>query len=87
MINLNKRIHLNELALNVIYNERVKLFATFLNGLGVAIFAVGGFAPLVSSLNGTIGPTRFLAFVSAVCVVIAFTLHYLASTFLTRMRP
>jgi len=26
--------------LDVVYNERIKLFATFLNGIGVAVFAV-----------------------------------------------
>lgn len=28
-----------------IHNERLKLLATFLNGIGISVFAVGGLAP------------------------------------------
>ncbi len=31
-------------------NERLKLLATFLNGLGIAVFAVGALAPLISAI-------------------------------------
>jgi len=59
----------------VIYNERIKLFATFLNSVGVAILAVGGLAPLITSLNGQTGPTLFISFMSAVCFLTAIALH------------
>jgi len=31
-----------------VHNERIKLSATWLNGLSIAIFAVGGLAPLLT---------------------------------------
>lgn len=34
--------------------ERLKLFATYLNGLGIALFAVGGLTPLFSFLYGSV---------------------------------
>jgi hypothetical protein len=40
------------LRVRVIYNERIKLFSIFLNGIGIAIFAVGGLAPTISALYG-----------------------------------
>lgn len=33
----------------LVANERVKLTATWLNGLAVAVFAVGGFAPFIAA--------------------------------------
>jgi hypothetical protein len=36
-----------------IHNERVKLGATWLNGLSIAVFAVGGFAPVISGFSGS----------------------------------
>jgi len=33
---------------NLVRNERLKLFATCLNGLAIAIFAIGGVAPSFS---------------------------------------
>jgi len=74
------------LPLDVIYNERIKLFATFVNGLGIAIFAVGGLAPLISSLNGSASPRQLLLFTSATCILGAFALHYIASAVLKRIR-
>ncbi|MHC1549462.1 hypothetical protein [Phyllobacterium sp. K27] len=68
--------------MDAIYNERIKLFATFLNSVGIAIFAVGGLAPLITSFNGQTGPTLFISFMSAVCFLTAIALHYIASRFL-----
>lgn len=45
------------LRVGVIYNERIKLFSIFLNGIGIAIFAVGGLAPTISALHGPDGLT------------------------------
>lgn len=71
---------------NVVYNERIKLFATFLNGIGVAVFAVGGLAPLIATFNGASNHSRLLLFTSSLCILGAFALHSLASAILTRMR-
>ncbi|MGG7578265.1 amino acid transporter [Rhizobium sp. Nf11,1] len=70
-----------------IHNERLKLLATFLNGIGISVFAVGGLAPVFSSLYNSGGPTLFLMLVSIVCFLTACTLHYSASTVLKRMKP
>jgi hypothetical protein len=34
--------------MNLVGNERTKLTATYVNGVAIAIFAIGGFAPLIS---------------------------------------
>jgi hypothetical protein len=47
--------------------ERIKLTATYLNGLAIAVMAVGGFAPLVSGAPN--------AATVAVCLVISIALH------------
>lgn len=72
---------------STIHNERLKLLATFLNGIGVAVFAVGGLAPVFSSLYGQNGPTLFLMLVSTICFLTACALHYSASTVLKRLKP
>ena len=69
-----------------IHNERIKLLATFVNGTGIAVFAVGGLAPVFSSLYGAAGPAPFLLLVSIVCFVAAAALHYAGSIILKRLR-
>ena len=63
----------------MIANERVKLTATFLNGLAVAIIALGAFAPLVS---GTWSWSK-----AAVCLVTGVVLHLTGRQFLNRLQP
>ena len=53
--------------MSMIHNERLKLLATFLNGLGIALFGVGGLAPVFSSLYNANGPTIYLMAVSVIC--------------------
>ena len=56
-------------------NERIKLTATFLNGIGVACVAVGGLAPLIALGNGTLkGGAGFYA-IMGTCLVLAACLH------------
>lgn len=69
-----------------IHNERIKLLATFVNGTGIAVFAVGGLAPVFSGLFDSQSPTGFLTLVSIVCFLVAGALHYAASTILKRLR-
>ncbi|MBB4123278.1 amino acid transporter [Martelella radicis] len=73
--------------MNQIHNERIKLLATFLNGLGIAVFGVGGLAPVFSSLNSATGTPLFLIPVSIICFLTAGALHYVASTILKRLKP
>ena len=70
-----------------IHNERIKLLATFVNGTGIAVFAVGGLAPVFSGLYGSSGTTAFLLLVSAVCFLVACALHYAGSVILKRLKP
>lgn len=71
----------------LVNNERLKLLATFVNGIGVATFAVGGLAPFMSGLSGSDGLTRGVALTSLVCFLAAFVLHYAGSLFLRRLIP
>lgn len=47
--------------MSLIHNERAKLTATYINGIAIAIFAVGSFAPALNtspgSIRADIGPT------------------------------
>lgn len=73
--------------MSMIHNERLKLLATFLNGLGIALFGVGGLAPVFSSLYNANGPTIYLMVVSIICFLAACALHFAGSTVLKRMKP
>ncbi|MEM6382948.1 MAG: amino acid transporter [Pseudomonadota bacterium] len=70
----------------LVHNERVKLYATFLNGLGIALFAVGGLAPLFSSVYGPQGVQPATLIISLLCILVAFALHYGARRHLRRLR-
>lgn len=52
---------------STVHNERLKLTATYLNGLYVAIFAVGGFAPILTFLSASTGPSLIAAAFVLVC--------------------
>jgi hypothetical protein len=75
--------------MNLIRNERLKLLATYLNGMAIAIFALGGLAPSFSMLygNAAAGSAVFLAFVTISCLVASAALHYVASLVLKRLSP
>lgn len=64
----------------MIENERTRLTAAYLNGLAIAIFAVGGFAPIVSyayaSKDGQ--PLWVIVVVTLICVLGSVALHLLA---------
>jgi hypothetical protein len=75
--------------MNLVHNEQAKLTATYLNGLAIATFAVGGLAPLFSALNaGTPGPLPFwaVASISLVCALTSLSLHLIARLVLRRMK-
>ena len=76
--------------MNVIHNERLKLLATYLNGMAIAIFAVGGLAPSFAMIYGTnisASSTAFVAVVAVSCLFASIGLHYLASLILMRLSP
>ena len=72
--------------MDLIHNERIKLLATFINGIAIAVFALGGLAPISSALYGTSSFQTPILINSAVCLVTAFGVHYVGSMVLTRMR-
>lgn len=69
--------------MSLIHNERTKLTATYLNGIAVAIFAVGGFAPLVGWFNSGSGPGRPVIALSVICILVSAGIH-LAGRFLLK---
>jgi hypothetical protein len=70
----------------MVRNEQIKLSATFLNGLGIAAFAVGGFAPATALLRGEIAPSAGMVIVTLGCFVGALGLHLLARWILRGLR-
>lgn len=73
--------------MSLIRNEQTKLTATFINGLAVAIFAVGGLAPVFSTLYSEQGPSALLLLMSVVCFLLSMCLFYLARLTLRRLEP
>lgn len=69
----------------LIRNEQTKLTATFLNGLAVALFAVGGLAPLFSAIYGTSGGGWRVIVGAVSCFAAALALHLAARTVLRRL--
>lgn len=74
--------------LNLIRNERLKLSATYLNGLAVTLFAIGTFGPVIANFNGAASSiTVAAAVVSFICGTVSVVLHYVASRLLGGLRP
>ena len=75
--------------MSLIHNEQTKLRATYLNGLAIALFAVGGLTPLFSGLYAT-PPTRLpywiIAIVSLLCLGGSTLLHLRAVRVLEDLR-
>jgi|HubBroStandDraft_6_1064221.scaffolds.fasta_scaffold1003064_2 hypothetical protein len=63
-----------------IYNEQLKMSATFLNNIGVASFTLGGLAPLFSH------EVKFF-FTLPAGALLAFIFAFLAGQILTTLRP
>ncbi len=74
----------------VVHNERTKLSATYLNGIAVAVFAVGGFAPFISTvLAADPAPhSPLLVFALMVgCWVVSGAIHSAARVTLKGLQP
>ena len=69
----------------LVHNERVKLASAYLNGLAVALFAVGGIAPTVALVT-VARPVAATPFIVAVCFVLSLLLHIAARLILGRLR-
>lgn len=73
--------------LNLVRNERLKLSATYLNGIAIALIAVGGFAPSISVLTGaSVAQAWLAAGLLGVCTSISVGLHLAASRLLKGLR-
>ncbi len=73
--------------MSLIRNEQIKLTATFLNGIGVAVFAVGGLAPVFSGFSQQGAPSLAVAIAAIICFVTALALHWIARLILGRLEP
>lgn len=76
-------------AIKAAHNERTKLTATYLNGLAVALVAVGGFAPMFSFRDaagrGETDPLQFsIGF--GLCIAFSGVLHLIGRLVLGRLR-
>jgi Na+/melibiose symporter-like transporter len=72
-----------------IHNERTKLSATWLNGLAIALAAIGGFAPTVSYFaeqNQQTLPAITSLAVAVACLTMSIALHLVARTLLGRLK-
>jgi Na+/melibiose symporter-like transporter len=70
-----------------VQNERTKLTATWLNGASVALYAVGGLAPLTSSIYNEKAPTALIAAGASICIMAAIALHWIARQTLKGLKP
>lgn len=71
----------------MVHIERTKLTATYLNGLAIAIFAVGALAPVFSNFYGNASNMGLgsLAIGTVICLIISLALHFVARRFLRRL--
>jgi len=67
--------------------ERIKLSANYLNGIAIALFAVGAVSPTVSSLDGGSAPTAPVVIATVICIVASAGLHYVARVILKGLKP
>ncbi len=71
----------------LIHNERTKLTATYLNGIAIALFAVGAIAPIVSVLNNGAQGGWPIALLAIICIAVSAALHLMARKILGRLQP
>ncbi|WP_342150526.1 amino acid transporter [Methylorubrum sp. SB2] len=74
----------------LIRNERAKLSATYVNGLAIATFAVGGLAPLIALLSAGTPASAGAGLIyglAGFCWIISGALHLLARGILRELTP
>jgi sterol desaturase/sphingolipid hydroxylase (fatty acid hydroxylase superfamily) len=69
-----------------IHNERTKLTAAWLNGLAIAVFAIGGISPMFAALYGAAPITVTPAIGGLICFMASSALHYWARRTLKGLR-
>ena len=73
--------------MSLVHNERAKLTATYLNGVAIALLAVGSFAPMVSAFGTPSRSINTLAAQIGICLIVSGILHLVARRFLRRLVP
>ncbi|SDN04285.1 hypothetical protein SAMN05216360_105178 [Methylobacterium phyllostachyos] len=71
----------------LVANERIKFSATYANGLAVAIFAVGGFAPFISTALSDRPHFEPVLFATVVCWIMSGAIHWGVRHALRDLRP
>ena len=71
----------------LVANERIKFTATYANGLAVAIFAVGGFAPFISTALSARPNFERILVTMAVCWIMSGVIHRVVRHALRNLRP
>lgn len=64
--------------MSLVHNERTKLTATYLNGIAIALFAVGSLGSLFAGLNSPSGVTTFTGVLIGICLPVSVALHWVA---------
>ena len=61
--------------MSLVRNERTKITATYLNGIAIAIFAIGSLAPIVGAANAqaSIGGTLMIS--AGICASASVVIH------------
>ena len=75
--------------MSLVHNEQAKLTATYFNGLAIALFAVGGVAPVLSYVFGSMKdqPLWAVTLAAAICVIVSAALHVFARRILRNLIP
>ena len=74
--------------LDLVRNERLKIAASYLNGIAIALLAVGGIAPVIAgATSNSTGVSVSVALISLVCGFTSAALHLLAWRILGGLRP
>lgn len=73
--------------MTLIRNEQTKLTATFLNGMAIAMFAVGGLAPSIGMAAGSVPASVLVVILMGYCLAASTALHLIARRILRRLMP
>ena len=71
----------------LVANERIKFTGTYANGLAVAIFAVGGFAPFISTALSDRPYFTPVIIAMVVCWIMSGVIHWVVRHALRNLRP
>lgn len=73
--------------MSLVRNEQAKLTANCLNGVAIAVFAVGSLGSLIPALANDRGPVIFSLAVSGICFALSLALHLIVRRVLRRLVP